>query len=86
LCSTINVILRGAARHAYPAGSVTPSESRGQVPRRLAPTGHALAHSAYEKDRHNAAHGEIILNYFNARKQISSGTVEGLDNRAKLTI
>jgi hypothetical protein len=31
-------------------------------------------------------HGELIFNYFKARKRISIGAVAGLDNRAKLTI
>jgi transposase len=31
-------------------------------------------------------HRELILNYFRARKQFSSGTVEGLNNKAKLTM
>lgn len=29
------------------------------------------------------AHRELILNYFRAKKTISSGTVEGLNNKAK---
>ena len=28
----------------------------------------------------------LILNYFRARKQLSSGVVEGLNNKAKLTM
>jgi len=32
------------------------------------------------------AHRELILNYFRARKQFSSGVVEGLNNKAKLTM
>ena len=31
-------------------------------------------------------HRELILNYFRARKQFSSGIVEGLNNKAKLTM
>jgi transposase len=31
-------------------------------------------------------HRELILNYFRAKKQFSSGIVEGLNNRAKLTM
>jgi transposase len=31
-------------------------------------------------------HRELILNYFRARKRLSSGTVEGLNNRAKVTM
>ena len=30
-------------------------------------------------------HRELILNYFRAQKLISSGVVEGLNNRAKVT-
>jgi transposase len=32
------------------------------------------------------AHRQLLLNYFKAKKQISSGRVEGLNNKAKLTI
>jgi transposase len=32
------------------------------------------------------SHRELILNYFRARKQLSSGIVEGLNNKAKLTM
>src|SRR6516162_1699292 len=31
-------------------------------------------------------HRELILNYFRARKQFSSGIVEGLNNKAELTM
>jgi transposase len=31
-------------------------------------------------------HRQLILNYFRARKQFSSGVVEGLNNKAKLTM
>ena len=31
-------------------------------------------------------HRDLILNYFRARKQLSSGVVEGLNNKAKLTM
>ena len=31
-------------------------------------------------------HRELILNYFRAKKQLSSGVVEGLNNKAKVTI
>jgi transposase len=31
-------------------------------------------------------HRELILNYFRAKKMISSGTVEGLNNKAKVTM
>ena len=32
------------------------------------------------------AQGELLLNYFKARKQISSGVIEGLNNKAKVTM
>jgi transposase len=32
------------------------------------------------------SHRPLILNYFRARKQLSSGVVEGLNNKAKLTM
>jgi transposase len=31
-------------------------------------------------------HRELLLNYFRAKSQISSGAVEGLNNKAKLTM
>ena len=36
--------------------------------------------------RAHASHRALILNYFRARKQLSSGVVEGLNNKAKLTM
>ena len=50
--------------------------------------GHALAHRADEEDiaRTLRSHRALILNYFRARKQLSSGVVEGLNNKAKLTM
>jgi transposase len=32
------------------------------------------------------AHRELLLNYFRAKKQFSSGIVEGLNNKAKVTM
>ena len=32
------------------------------------------------------AHRDLILNYFKAKKQLSSGVVEGLNNKAKVTM
>ena len=32
------------------------------------------------------AHRALLLNYFKARKQFSSGVVEGLNNKAKVTM
>jgi AbrB family looped-hinge helix DNA binding protein len=32
------------------------------------------------------AHRELLLNYFKAKKQFSSGVVEGLNNKAKVTL
>ena len=31
-------------------------------------------------------HRELLLNYFRARKQFSSGVIEGLNNKAKVTM
>jgi len=31
-------------------------------------------------------HRELILNYFRAKKQFSSGVVDGLNNKAKFTM
>jgi len=33
-----------------------------------------------------ANHRELLLNYFRAQKEFSSGIVEGLNNKAKVTI
>ena len=32
------------------------------------------------------AHRQLILNYFRARKEFSSGVIEGLNNKAKVTM
>ena len=32
------------------------------------------------------SHRALLLNYFRAKKQLSSGVVEGLNNKAKLTM
>jgi transposase len=32
------------------------------------------------------AHRELLLNYFRAKKQFSSGVIEGLINKAKVTL
>ena len=32
------------------------------------------------------SHRELILNYFRAKKQFSSGVVEGLNNKVKVTM
>lgn len=32
------------------------------------------------------SHGELLLNYFRARKAFSSGVIEGLNNKAKVTM
>jgi transposase len=32
------------------------------------------------------AHRDLILNYFRARKEFSSGVIEGLNNKAKVTM
>jgi transposase len=36
--------------------------------------------------RSHRQHRELILNYFRAQKLISSGVVEGLNNKAKVTM
>jgi transposase len=42
---------------------------------------------AHEEDRPLARqHRELILNYFRAQKLTSSGVVEGLNNKAKVTM
>ena len=32
------------------------------------------------------SHRELLLNYFRARKEFSSGVIEGLNNKAKVTM
>ena len=32
------------------------------------------------------SHRELLLNYFRAKKQFSSGVIEGLNNKAKVTM
>jgi transposase len=32
------------------------------------------------------AHRELLLNYFKAKKEFSSGVIEGLNNKAKVTM
>ena len=32
------------------------------------------------------SHRELLLNYFRARKEFSSGIIEGLNNKAKVTM
>jgi Transposase len=48
----------------------------------LVPASHALAHRTDEETL--LGHRELILNYFRAKKQFSSGVIEGLNNKAKL--
>jgi transposase len=47
---------------------------------------HAFPHRAHEEDRSLRQHRELILNYFRAQKLISSSVVEGLNNKAKVTM
>ncbi len=49
----------------------------------------ALAHRAHEMKniaRSLRQHRELIRNYFLAQKLLSSGVVEGLNNKAKVTM
>lgn len=53
----------------------------------MVPPDHALLHRAHEEDRRPLSqHRELILNSFRAGKLISSGVVEGLNNKARVTI
>src|SRR5215472_13080320 len=48
---------------------------------------HAFPYRASEKiARSMRQHRELVLNYFRAQKLISSGAVEGLNNKAKVTM
>jgi hypothetical protein len=51
------------------------------------PSGHAFSHRADEKGPKTLrGHRELILNYFRAKKMFSSGVVEGLNNKANVTM
>ena len=52
----------------------------------LARTKSPTDHQALLIARTLRSHRALILNYFHARKQFSSGVVEGLNNKAKLTM
>jgi hypothetical protein len=59
------------------------------VPGLLVLSNHALANRAHENgrpDRMLRRHRPLLMNYFKARKQFSSGVVEGLNNKAKVTM
>ena len=48
---------------------------------------HAFPHRAYEENRPQLARSPpLLLNYFKAKKQFSSGVIEGLNNKAKVTM
>src|SRR5947208_11564241 len=50
-------------------------------------SGNALPYRTHEEDRRSLReHRELILNYFRAHKLLSSGVVEGLNNKAKVTM
>jgi hypothetical protein len=58
-----------------------------EVPRRMVPPGDAFPNRADEEDRPlNACAPRLILNYFRAQKLLSSGVVEGLNKKAKVTM
>jgi transposase len=51
----------------------------------VVPPNHAIPHRALQENRGSLRqHRELILNYFRAQKLISSGVVEGLNNKAKV--
>jgi transposase len=53
----------------------------------VVPANHALPHRALKKiARSLRQYRELILNYFRAQRLISSGVVEGLNNKAKVTM
>jgi hypothetical protein len=48
---------------------------------------YAVPHRTHEEDRPLPRnHRDLILNYFRAQKMLSSGVVEGLNNKAKVTM
>ena len=51
------------------------------------PPDDAIPHRALQEDRSLPPSArELILNYFRAQKQFSSGVIEGLNNKAKVTM
>jgi transposase len=53
----------------------------------MVPPNYAIPHRTHEENRSLLRnHRELILNYFRAQKLLSSGVVEGLNNKAKVTM
>ena len=53
----------------------------------MVPPDHAVPYRTDEEDlRSLRNHRELILNYFGAQKLLSIGVVEGLNNKAKITM
>jgi transposase len=53
----------------------------------MVPPNHAIPNRALKKiARSLRQHRPLILNYFRAQKTLSSGVVEGLNNKAKITM
>jgi transposase len=51
------------------------------------PTNDAVSHRADEEDRTKVARAPaLLINYFKAKKRFSSGVIEGLNNKAKVTM
>jgi transposase len=83
-----------ASPNSFPAGIPPPERDRGRRRngRRHRGTGglQQVVRSRIEPMKKIAStlrsHRELILNYFRAKKQFSSGVVEGLNNKAKLTM
>jgi hypothetical protein len=70
-----------------PSGVRLPTRPRRHVPGVLVPANDAIPHRADEEDRPNVARSlRAAAHYFKARKQISSGVVEGLNNKGKVTM
>jgi hypothetical protein len=47
----------------------------------------AITHGTHEENRRSLrTHREVILNYFRAQKLLSSGVVEGLNDKAKVSM
>jgi transposase len=61
---------------------VQPEEQRREADRR----GFLVRISLLLIARTLRSHRELLLNYFKAKKEFSSGVVEGLNNKAKVTM
>jgi hypothetical protein len=80
-----------AHRIHYPTAQLAPTLARLTVPRsfdgdRQFPHNPPLSRRRGATPSAAGPHRDLILNYFRARKEFSSGVIEGLNNKAKVTM